>query len=165
MYTNFRAQTFLRSAPTLIPSTGDLNLTFTANKHNCGIRFLEQVQVKMDLIFPGRGHLEMTSKSPGGTKSQLLYSRLFDTFSNKNNLTNWNVTSLHYWGENPAGDWNITIRSTQQRKTGRKGNTRLTFHQECKWKAGVRRKGCWYKQSEDTNNTFFNLREIDDFPL
>lgn len=128
MYTNFRAQTFLRSAPTLIPSTGDLNLTFTANKHNCGIRFLEQVQVKMDLIFPGRGHLEMTSKSPSGTNSQLLYSRLFDTFSNKNNLTNWNVTSLHYWGENPAGDWNITIRSTQQRKTGRKGNTRLTFH-------------------------------------
>lgn len=113
--------TINESAPTLIPSTGDLNLTFTANKHNCGIRFLEHVQVKMDLIFPGRGHLEMTSKSPSGTNSQLLYSRLFDTFSNENNLTNWNVTSLHYWGENPAGDWNITIRSTQQRKTGRKG--------------------------------------------
>ena len=122
LYTNYCIKTLLRSAPPLI-STGDLKLTFTADKQNCGIRFLEHVQVNMDLTFPGRGHLEMNSKSPSGTKSQLLYPRFFDSFSSRKNLTNWNVTSLHYWGENPTGDWNITIRSTQRRWTRGNGNT------------------------------------------
>ena len=127
MYTNYRIKTLLRSAPPLIPSTGDLKLTFTAEKQNCGIRFLEHVQVNMNLTFPGRGHLEMTSKSPSGTKSQLLYPRFFDSFSSRKNLTNWNVTSLHYWGENPTGDWNITIRSTQRRWNRGNGNAKLIF--------------------------------------
>ena len=129
-------ETFLRSAPPLIPSTGYLNLTFTADKQNCGIRFLEHVQVNMNLTFPGRGHLEMISKSPSGTKSQLLYPRFLDSFSSRKNLTNWNVTSLHYWGENPAGDWNITIRSTKKSGTRGKGNTRLIFINNVNWKQG-----------------------------
>ncbi|PFX28201.1 Proprotein convertase subtilisin/kexin type 6 [Stylophora pistillata] len=95
------------SAVHVIPSTGNLELTFTANKQNCGIRFLEHVQVKMNLVFPGRGRLKMTAESPSGTQSQLLYPRTYDSFISRRNFTNWNVTSLHYWGENPAGDWHI----------------------------------------------------------
>lgn len=125
---NHRIQTFLRpasSAVHVIPSTGNLELTFTANKQNCGIRFLEHVQVKMNLVFPGRGRLKMTAESPSGTQSQLLYPRTYDSFISRRNFTNWNVTSLHYWGENPAGDWHVRISNTRPRTHRQKGTTIL----------------------------------------
>lgn len=104
-----------------IPSTGNLLLRLSVSEQNCGIRFLEHVQVKVDLSFPRRGNLEMSSVSPSGTQSQLLYPRVMDSFFGYKNLKNWTVTSLHYWGENPAGNWSITIRNTKPRRNDRKG--------------------------------------------
>ncbi|XP_066023915.1 uncharacterized protein [Pocillopora verrucosa] len=107
------------SALPVIPWTGKLELPLHVGGDNCGIRFLEHVQVKMNLNFRRRGFLEMNSESPSGTESKLLYSRTFDSWTGYKNFTNWKVTSLHYWGEDPIGKWSITIRNTRQSRDKR----------------------------------------------
>ena len=111
----------------VIPAHGDLRLTLSLSKDNCRIKFLEHVQVEVNLQFTRRGYLEMFSTSPEGTSSKLLYSRWMDSLTGFKNFTNWPVTSLHYWGENPAGDWKIRIRNTRQTsRYARQGNSTLT---------------------------------------
>ncbi|XP_022809510.1 furin-like [Stylophora pistillata] len=96
-----------------IPWSGQLVLSLSVNKSNCGIRFLEHVQVEIDLTFLRRGYLEMSSKSPRGTWSQLLYPRAFDSLTGQKKFEKWTVSSLHYWGEKPDGDWEIIIKNSK----------------------------------------------------
>lgn len=105
-----------------IPSHGDWNYTLPLMQNNCSIQHLEHVQVEVSLQYTRRGYLEMFSTSPSGTKSKLLYSRMMDIFMGFKRLKNWRVTSLHYWGEKPFGDWNITIRNAKSRSLGNKGD-------------------------------------------
>ena len=73
----------------------------------------------------------MSATSPAGTKSKLLYPRPIDRLTNFKNLTNWTVTSLHYWGEEPRGDWNITITNMKpvwNRKDGTEFIKLTLFH-------------------------------------
>ncbi|XP_067034731.1 furin-like protease kpc-1 isoform X2 [Acropora muricata] len=97
----------------LIPWRGDLPLTLSLKQENCSIQYLEHMQAEVNVVFPRRGYLEMFSTSPSGTRSKLLYSRKIDVLTGRRNLTDWRVTSLHYWGEKPFGDWNFTIRSAR----------------------------------------------------
>lgn len=97
----------------LIPWRGDLSLTLSLKQENCSIQYLEHMQAEVNVLFPRRGYLEMFSTSPSGTRSKLLYSRKIDVLTGRRNLTDWRVTSLHYWGEKPFGDWNFTIRSAR----------------------------------------------------
>jgi len=64
----------------------------------------------------------MSSVSPSGTRSRLLYPRVIDSITGFKNFTNWTVTSLHYWGENPVGEWNIKIRNTRKDRKPRQVN-------------------------------------------
>lgn len=98
----------------VIPQRGNLNLTLSLNQDNCSIRYLEHVQAEVNLRFQRRGDLEMVSTSPNGTQSKLLYSRTLDSLAGYKNFTNWRVTSLHYWGESPIGDWNVLIYNTKR---------------------------------------------------
>ncbi len=99
-----------------------MQLSLFVSKHDCGIRYLEHVQVQVDLTFPRRGYLEMSSVSPSGTRSKLLYPRVIDSITGFKNFTNWTVTSLHYWGENSVGNWKIIIRNTKPKRRKREGN-------------------------------------------
>ncbi|PFX13061.1 Proprotein convertase subtilisin/kexin type 6 [Stylophora pistillata] len=74
-----------------IPWSGQLVLSLSVNKSNCGIRFLEHVQVEIDLTFLRRGYLEMSSKSPRGTWSQLLYPRAFDSLTGQKKFEKWTL--------------------------------------------------------------------------
>lgn len=103
----------LNSTQRQIPWTGNVEFSLSVIKQNCNIRYIEHVQVQVDLTFPRRGYLEMSSVSPNGTWSKLLYPRNIDSLTGYENFTNWTVTSLHYWGENPVGGWKITIRNTK----------------------------------------------------
>lgn len=111
----------LNSNRLVIPSYAELRLTLSLKKNNCSIQYLEHMQAEVNLRFPRRGYLEMYSSSPSGTKSKLLYSRPMDGYTGNQNFTDWRVTSLHYWGENPIGDWNITIRNTKRSRIIRQG--------------------------------------------
>ncbi|CAH3171117.1 unnamed protein product [Porites lobata] len=101
------------SSRLVIPWRGDLRLTLSLKQENCNIQYLEHMQAEVNLLFPRRGYLEMFSTSPSGTRSKLLYSRKIDVLTGRKNLTDWRVTSLHYWGEKPFGNWNFTIRSAR----------------------------------------------------
>ncbi|XP_078382401.1 uncharacterized protein LOC144665100 [Oculina patagonica] len=107
--------------------TKNVQLSVFVSKHDCGIRYLEHVQVQVDLTFPRRGYLEMSSVSPSGTRSKLLYPRVIDSITGFKNFTNWTVTSLHYWGENPVGNWRIIIRNTKQKRRKRE----VTYAEPC----------------------------------
>ena len=113
---------FRSSAGPQIPWRGQFQLPLSVSEHNCSIRFLEHVQVQFDLSFPRRGYLRMSSVSPSRTQSTLFYPRAFDSLTGEKRFSNWTVTSLHYWGENPIGNWTITIRNTKPRRNNRNGN-------------------------------------------
>ena len=86
------------------------------------------MEVQIDLTFPRRGNLKMFSESPGRTRSQLLYPRELDSIIGKKNFTKWTVGSLHYWGEDPIGDWKIMIENSKPGGKTRKGkSTRLCY--------------------------------------
>jgi len=110
------------SNPSQIPWNEAKLLSLEISEGSCDIRYLEHVQVQVDLSFPRRGYLEMSFVSPSGTRSRLLYPRVIDSLTGLKNFTNWKVTSLHQWGENPIGKWNIIIRNTRKNRKTRQGN-------------------------------------------
>ena len=60
--------------------------------------------------WPERGTIIVVLDSPLGTTSILLPQRTGDIFPGR--YDNWKLLSLHYWGENPAGEWTIRIQYT-----------------------------------------------------
>ena len=105
------------------PPGGDLRFTLYLKQDDCSIQYLEHMQAEVSLNFSRRGDLEMVSKSPYGTQSKLFYSRTIDSVAGGKTFNNLTVTSLHYWGENPIGRWNITIDDTKPWRNTGKGKT------------------------------------------
>lgn len=56
-----------------------------------------------------RGQLEVILTSPAGTSSTLLPLRSADKTSK--GYDNWPFMSVHFWGENPTGEWMIITRN------------------------------------------------------
>ncbi len=53
-----------------------------------------------------RGDISVSLKSPQGTVSKLLPKRKHD-FINTQGYEDWEFMSVHYWGENPLGNWEL----------------------------------------------------------
>lgn len=89
----------------------------------CGnIRFLEHVQVRVNLEVWPRGDLLLTLESPSKTFSLLTQYRLFDRIrGHSTNLTDWVILTLHHWGEDPQGSW------TLKAELGSEGNISLSI--------------------------------------
>ena len=77
----------------------------------CAIKFLEHVQVSVSLVFQRRGDLYLELIAPSGTKSPLTSHRRLDNVMRRKRLTNWNITTLFNWGENPEGQWKLRIEN------------------------------------------------------
>ena len=90
--------------------------TVSVTVRNCPIKFLEHVQIKVDLDFHYRGDLSLKLKAPSGTLSPLTKYRYFDQFEETKNLTDWVITTLFHWGESPMGTWELEISDLDQRK-------------------------------------------------
>ncbi|KAJ7358828.1 hypothetical protein OS493_020663 [Desmophyllum pertusum] len=88
-----------------IPS--EFSVTFSS----CEIKFLEHVQVMVNLDFNRRGDLYLEVEAPSGTKSPLTHQRRNDNFTPYKNLTNWVIATLFHWGENPDGQWKLRIEN------------------------------------------------------
>ena len=69
-----------------IPSTASIMF------RDCSIKFLEHVQVKVNLDFARRGDLSLQLKAPSGTTSPLTRRRAFDNLLGHRNLTDWVMT-------------------------------------------------------------------------
>lgn len=88
----------------------DQNYVFSIMFGNCAIKFLEHVQVKVDLDFTRRGDLSLQLKAPSGTISPLTRKRFIDNLTGYRNLTDWVITTLFNWGESPIGKWELRVR-------------------------------------------------------
>ena len=65
--------------------------------------------MSLEVALPGdRGDVQVALVSPQGTHSVLLPYRDEDIFGGQDYL-NWPFMSVHYWGEDPAGEWTLTV--------------------------------------------------------
>ena len=102
----------------VIPSADALTVTTSLNNLTrlCAeskIKFLEHVQVRVNLNYTRRGDLEMNLTSPWGTTSRLIQYRPKDNNPKNTSLSNWTILTLHHWGENPSGVWKLTLKNSQ----------------------------------------------------
>ena len=73
------------------------------------IVYLEHVVVTMTVETSGRrGTIQILLTSPSGTESILLGRRTLDYGSD---YYSWPFMSVMFWGENPAGEWTLTVSS------------------------------------------------------
>uniref|UniRef100_A0A673YZ41 Proprotein convertase subtilisin/kexin type 6 n=1 Tax=Salmo trutta TaxID=8032 RepID=A0A673YZ41_SALTR len=84
-----------------ITSTGCME---QAEQH---VSYVEHVVVKVLIVHPRRGDLEISLISPSGTRSQLLAKRLFD--NSNEGFRNWEFMTVHCWGERTEGQWILEI--------------------------------------------------------
>lgn len=88
-----------------------MNLNYSGS-----INYLEHViiQVSVNVVnissTSKRGDIEIELVSPSGTHSKLLGQRVFDY--RLGGYFEWPFMSVMFWGENPTGEWNLTIYSS-----------------------------------------------------
>ena len=76
------------------------------------VKYLEHVQAKLSLRYAPRGDLKISLTSPRGTQSFLLLPRPKDRLASS--FDNWPFLSVHYWGEDPTGEWRLEIINAGQ---------------------------------------------------
>ena len=64
-----------------------------------------------------RSKIEITLVSPSGMTSPLLSLRLYDNAPG--GRLSWTFKSVHFWGENPIGQWTLQFRSIFHSATGK----------------------------------------------
>ena len=98
-----------------IPTEGISEETIDLNNWGkfCGnqINYLEHVEVSVNLTYTRRGDLLIKLISPQGTVANLTHYRAADSFQRFTDL-DWVVMTLHLWGENPVGSWNLTMENS-----------------------------------------------------
>ncbi|XP_047436078.1 proprotein convertase subtilisin/kexin type 6 [Mugil cephalus] len=99
-----RRTRLIRAGQTLNSSITTSGCSEESEQH---VAYLEHVVVKVQIIHPRRGDLEINIISPSGTRSQLLAKRLFD--SSSEGFRNWEFMTVHFWGEKAEGTWNLEI--------------------------------------------------------
>uniref|UniRef100_A0A1B0GI41 Putative peptidase s8 family domain in protein convertases n=1 Tax=Lutzomyia longipalpis TaxID=7200 RepID=A0A1B0GI41_LUTLO len=92
----------------LSTSIGTISVTF--DNATGRIRYLEHVEVQVDLGYTERGVLEIFLTSPRGTKVQLLTKRNRD--KSKEGFRPWIFMSVATWSEDPRGMWEVQILDT-----------------------------------------------------
>ena len=60
-----------------------------------------------DYVMPNRGDIQIELTSPQGTTSILLPYRIADSWPGE--YYQWPFMSVHFWGEDPAGNWILTV--------------------------------------------------------
>ncbi|XP_070619575.1 proprotein convertase subtilisin/kexin type 6 [Erythrolamprus reginae] len=70
--------------------------------------YLEHVVVRISIVHPRRGDLQIYLTSPSGTKSQLLARRQHD--DSNEGFKHWDFMTVHCWGERAAGEWTLEIQ-------------------------------------------------------
>lgn len=75
---------------------------------------LEDVLIRLQITHPRRGDLEAYLTSPRGYRSKLFARSTLDGTSN----INWEFSSMAFWGEDPQGEWTLTINDRRAGSIG-----------------------------------------------
>ena len=103
-------ETRIEAEPRQIPAAVGSSLSVSLITDGCensasGVRYLEHLQARISLKYQPRGDLRISLKSPRGTTSHLLLPRPKDRVGST--FDNWPFLSVHYWGEDPTGEWKL----------------------------------------------------------
>jgi subtilisin-like proprotein convertase family protein len=79
----------------------------TTLNYSGNISYLEHVVVVISISADPRGDIQINLESPNGTNVTLLQNRPNDIEAGKYN--EWPFMSVMFWGENPNGEWTLTI--------------------------------------------------------
>jgi len=85
---------------------------------------IETVEVVLNASHLSRGQLRLVLTSPSGTQSILAEPRA-DT---GDNYSNWSFTSKHFWDEEAAGTWTLTVTDTVSGTSGTWNNWALNIY-------------------------------------
>ena len=83
------------------------------------VKYLEHVQCKISLRYYPRGNVQITLTSPSGTRSTLLLPRNRDNFAST--FDDWPFLSVHFWGEDPSGQWTLEVSNMSSEGPSRRG--------------------------------------------
>lgn len=75
------------------------------------VNYIEHIQLYVTLEYSYRGALSIHLASPSGISTCVLSAREAD-FS-KDGFKDWAFMSVHTWGENPVGDWKLSVLDTK----------------------------------------------------
>ena len=88
------------------------NFTFSFDK--CPrVAHIEHLSVMLSLNYTPRAIMEMFIISPEGTKSKLLYERIYDSFGSSSIYKGLVITSVHFWGETSDGEWTVLFKASE----------------------------------------------------
>ena len=88
--------------------TGYESQDFYSELYELGSDEIDEIYPWMENAHPRRGDIRITLTSPQGTESVLLPYRNYD-FVNEEGYDHWPFMSVHHWGENPVGQWTLTV--------------------------------------------------------
>ena len=100
-----------RSIPSSRTQTEPINIS---DKCDRKIKYLEHVVVRVNLNYTRRGDLLIKLLSPQGTVSNLTHYRHSDSFFKLKELKNWDLMTLHHWGEDATGMWYLILENSRQ---------------------------------------------------
>lgn len=102
-------------------------VTLTLDVVACpGVNYLEHVQARVSLSAVRRGDLRIALTSPAGTKVTLLAPRPHD--SSRAGFNSWPFMSVHMWGENPIGNWQLEVTNEGRYMAGPLMQWELIFY-------------------------------------
>ncbi|CAH1118844.1 unnamed protein product [Phaedon cochleariae] len=92
------------------------------------IRYLEHVEVRVNIQFSIRGALQVHLVSPSGTQLKLLAPRKLD--QSDKGFKDWTFLSVMTWGEPAEGVWTLVVSDAtkNERNFGSIGDTTLILH-------------------------------------
>ena len=125
------------------------------------------MQIRVNLNFSRRGDLSLKLRAPSDTTSPMTRERRIDNFTGFRNLTDWIITSLFHWGEDPTGRWELKTDDFDKRYPS-SGDLLLTLKvlSYCVFVGGFAFVSYFSQSSEIpdqtssvscTSNAFFNL--------
>lgn len=86
----------------------------------------DSIYYDVPITWSQRGYITVELTSPSGTNSTLLPRRRGDIFPGS--YDNWPFMSVHFWGENPAGNWTVVVRFTDTSGSIQVQIPRVTFY-------------------------------------
>ena len=89
-----------------------LNLGTHVTENDCGIQYLEHVQLILNFTYTKRKALQVTLESPSNTNSVMLMGRNYDTTFG--DVIMFPTLSLHHWNESAVGEWKIKFSNNGQ---------------------------------------------------
>ncbi|MGH0180462.1 UNVERIFIED_CONTAM: hypothetical protein FKN15_004129 [Acipenser sinensis] len=102
--TSDRRPRYIRPEQSLKMTVTSTGCSDHAEQH---VVYVEHVVVRVSIVHPRRGDLQVNLVSPSGTKSQLLAKRTFD--NSNDGFKNWEFLTVHCWGEKAEGEWTLEI--------------------------------------------------------